>query len=237
MSVARVGFVMLAALAMANCGGSESNSSREPVALRPRPPLSPAATSRADLETKVGPLVELSATPKGEPGRYDRLGVQRFNALNSLSPTVALYIAASRECGELVNLDTRQSSRDELVWRGRCENGNVFTVFEEDARVVRPKLRGSLSYASISALPPPETGDGNEPGELDWLGPCVTKIRAGLKDGETFLHDEWKLGRRRAGHRTLVISGKISTNAFNEHSARFGCDGDVATGQVLEITR
>lgn len=233
----RFGLVVLTALILASCGGSEPKNAQEGASAAPPLPLSPAPTSRAELENKVGPLVELTATRKGEPGRYDRLGAERFNALNALSPTVALYIAATRKCDRLVDVDTRASSRDELVWRGRCENGTAFTVFEDDVRGVRAKLQGALSAATIAALPPPEPDDGNEPDELGWLTPCVDQFRSGLKEGETFLHDTWKLGRRKSDMRTLTVSGHISTNAFKERPARFACVGNVKTGKVVKIER
>lgn len=227
---------LLAAVGMTGCGGEAQTSSADVAQAPPAPPpLSPAATSRRDLQAKVGPLVELSATPKGEPGRYERLGPARFEALNSLTPTAALYIAASRQCDRLVDIDTRATSREELVWRGRCENRTVFTVFEDDVRPLRSKLAGSLSEAAIAALPPPEPDDGIEPKELDWLGPCLNKFRTILRPGETYLHDTWTLGRRERGQRTLTVSGKLATDAFHESTARFSCRGDVKSGRVLEV--
>ncbi|MBU1513177.1 MAG: hypothetical protein KKE02_14370 [Alphaproteobacteria bacterium] len=198
--------------------------------------LSLAPTSRGDLEKKVGPSVELTATRQGEPGRYDRLGGARFGALNSLTPAAAVWVVVSRQCDKLVDLDTRQSSRDEFVWRGRCENGTVFTLFENDVQAVRPKLKGGLNEASIAAIPQPEPDDGIEPDELDWLKACVDTFRGGLKPGESFLHDTWKLGRRTAGQRVLTVSGKISTDAFHEGAARLECRGDVKSRKVIEIT-
>lgn len=205
------------------------------IAPPPPPPDSPPASSRGDLEGKVGPLVELAATRQGEPGRYDRLGAAQFSKLNSLSPSAALYIAASPRCDQLIDVDTRRSTPSELVWRGRCANGTIFTVFENDVKNARSRLTGVLTEASIRAIPPPAPDEGTEPGELDWLRPCLERFRGTLTAEESFLHDRWKLGRRSQGRRTLSVSGNISTDAFHEKPHRFECTGDVATGRVLEI--
>lgn len=230
-------FALLLFMGLTACGESDPRGIHGATAevILP-PPLGPEPTSRRDLERKVGPLVELSATRAGEPGRYDRLGAKRFAELNSLSPSAALLVATSRKCDQLVDVDTRGSSRDELVWRGRCENGTVFVLFENDVRAVRSKLQGGLTQSSIASVPPPEPDSGSEPDELDWLRPCVDRFRESLGAGETFLHDTWKLGRRTADHRTLVVSGTISTDAFHTSPARFECKGEVKTGKVADIT-
>ena len=216
-----------ATLAFASCIiAACGNSDPEPTVAASPPietPDRPPPQSIADLKSKVGPNVELSATRQGEPGRYDRLGAGRFNDLNSLSRWAALWVASSVKCDQLVDMDTRQSSTEELAWVGRCSNGRRYWVFENDVAAVKSKIAGRADADSISDLMSPSPVEGSPLTMMELLAACQREFNAFLPDGPSSIGDGYTGGKRRAGVANFRVTGRLSANAFSNTKTFYTC--------------
>lgn len=210
-------------LTLAACG-NESAPEEAPVEESPIPD-SPSPATIADLKAKVGPLVELSATRQGEPGRYDRLGSQRFSDLNALSRWAALWVATSNKCDQLIDMDTRQSSRDELVWVGRCDNGRQYKVYELDVADAKVQLRNRADGDSVRDVVPPTPLDGNvlDPTMMEMLAVCQAQFNRNLPSDGTYMGDGSTGGKRRAGQAEFRATGTLAANAFSSVKTAYVC--------------
>lgn len=213
-----------AALLLCSCGDDRSETS-----VRVTPPQaverpeSPKPKTIADLKAKVGPLVELTATRQGEPGRYERLGSRRFNDLNNLSRWAALWVATSTRCDRLIDMDTRQSTREELAWVGKCENGSRYWVFEEDVAAVKSEISERGDTASISDLTPPVPTESTPYTMMELLAACQQEFNAFLPDDQSYIGDGYTGGKRQAGKANFRVTGTLSSNAFSDTKTSYNC--------------